>query len=157
DPCSHFSYVDFLRFEIWCLENLNMGDIDTIRQMVLIDNLFMKAEASLYENQHIISTIKDDYIARVGPKTKQGSDSFFEYVNRLEKNNETRPYALIVRFNYFDKLGQGAECVEIAKELEHYTYLDEVVKVLFSYYGRNLYDPNIRAKFFGLVSQNSSL
>lgn len=157
DPFSSFSYRDVLEFEIWCLEKLNMNEVERVKQMVLIENMFSKAKKSLFENQHLIAETFESYVERVNPVTSYSRDQFFEYIDDLHKREETKPYALIMEFNYFERIGDSDECISVIKELENYTYLDEVVKVLFRYYSYNLHFPNIRTRFFGMLKNNPFL
>jgi hypothetical protein len=74
-----------------------------------------------------------------------------EYLDELYESEETRPYALVLKYNYLQEKGKIEDSIKLIPELESLNYNDEVAKLLFKYYGRNLNIFDNRTKLFKLI------
>jgi len=155
DPFSSYSFLEYLRFEIWCLEHVAIGDGQRARAMAKISDLFDKAQRRLLVDRDKVASIEASYRSR--QRTLLGGSDYADYIQRLYGDPDLKPYALILRYYQFaqqqDTDGQG----KVVKELEAFTQLDEVVKLLFGFYGRNLYLADHRVKLFDLVRKHDLL
>lgn len=157
DPCSSYSYSDYINFEMWCLVNTKYEETDYLRQHILIQDLFDIAENAVYENTEKISALKVGYIRLFKDKKIEGNKTLLQYLDELYEEESTRPYSLVLKYNYLFDSGKEVEAEDLIEEMGHYKYNDEVAKILFKYYGRNLhYSQNI-VNFFEIVKANPSL
>lgn len=155
DPCSDFSYTNYLQFLLWKLDNFNLSKSEKQHLFVQIEELIDEAEANVRDGIEYILAEKDKYFALVSRLYK--SDAL-KYVNELKDNlhePDLRPYALILLYHYYRREGKRAECEEIISGLEREQHLDVAVRTLFRAYGERLYDVNVRQKLLSLERNHS--
>jgi hypothetical protein len=157
DPFSSYSYIEYLRFEIWCLENIRLSDVDRISQRIKIEDLLDRAEKSVIENTHVITQIKSDYLIKTAGRTEQEKQEYLDFLDDAIQDPVKRPYALILKFYYYERLKDIDKCEAIIADLESHTHLDEVGRVLFRYYGKRLNNLDNRIKFFDIVIKHPKL
>jgi hypothetical protein len=157
DPFSSFSYVDYIRFEMWTLTNLTLDEVETLRLRVFIEELLDKAEKSVFEGAHLITAVRAEYLRETKAATPQGRREYLAYLDELSRDNEKRPFALMLKYYYLTHLQRNQEAQALVSDLESYSYLDEVAKLLFRHYGRHLYDPNERIKFFDVIKNHADI
>ena len=157
DPFSSYSYVDYVTFEMWYLETVILGDIEAITQRIKIEDLLDRAEKSLIENSHKITQLRALYLLRTGTKTDEERKEYLEFLESSIQDPVKKPYALILKFYYYDTIRDANEGAALISELEAYTHLDEVARVLFRYFGKRLYTANNRARFFNIVNMHPKL
>ncbi len=146
DPQSHYSYENYLKFEIWCLDKLVYSSDDELRQRIRIEELFEQAENLVKTNINRIQEIKVHYHRKIYGQIKNEKD----YLKFLEDNyndKSLRPLSLVLQYYYYYEKGNSAKYEMIIRELEMLVEYDSVVMVLFHYYGTRLHNPNIRQKF----------
>lgn len=153
DPCSSYSYVNFIEMLLWILDNIVLSDTDYLRRQILIDELFELAERTVFEDYGRIMNLQSKYVDHY--LKSENETIYLEKLNNYYNNTLTRPLALILLFNYFNKKQNINKCNEIFPEIESCDYNDEVCKFLFKYYGRNLHVVQFRIKFFDLVRYKS--
>lgn len=73
------------------------------------------------------------------------------------KKEDLKPYALILYFYYYSQKNDEDALGAKVRELEKYAHLDEVSKLLFQHYGRNLHHSANRTKLFDLVRSNGPI
>ncbi|HEX5733360.1 MAG TPA: SIR2 family protein [Blastocatellia bacterium] len=156
DPFSHYSYVEFIRFEIWYLESVLNDAADQLRQMIVVEQLFDKAEKSVFENAHLISDLKKDYY-RLIDRSPESDKEYLNYLNGLYKQDSLKPSALILKYYYFSSLNDSDACSSIVGELEKYKYIDQVSNLLFKHYGRSLYRVENRINLFNIIKVNPKI
>jgi hypothetical protein len=157
DPFSSYSYVEYIRFEIWYWQTVNLNDMDEITQRIKIEDLIDRAERSLIENVHIITQLRADYLNLVGTRTEEERREYLTFLEDAAQDPIKRPYALILQYYYYERVKDEDEADTIIRELESYTHLDEVAKVLFRYYGKQLYNLNTRLKFFSITNSHPEI
>jgi hypothetical protein len=157
DPFSYYSYVEYIRFELWFWQTVKLNDIDEITQRIKIEELLERAEKSVLENAHIITQLRADYLNKVGYRTDEERQQYLEFLEDAAQDPGKRPYALILLFYYFERMQDEEEVAAIISELESQTHLDEVAKVLFQYYGKHLYDLSVRLKFFNITNAHPEI
>ena len=156
DPFSSYSFIDYLRFEMWCLENVSKSNDERVTNMVRIQELFDKARYQLYEDLDKVASIEAEYRNRQGSLLSDAVqyDSFIE---GLYEDPDLRPYALILRYHRSIEEEDAVATFDTIQELEGYTYLDEVAKLLFQFYGRSLHVLNHRIRLFDLVRSHEQV
>jgi hypothetical protein len=157
DPFSYYSYVEYIRFELWFWQTMNLSDIEEIAQRIKIEELLDRAEKSVIENTHIITQLRADYLNKVGTRTDEERERYLQFLEEAAQDSVKRPYALILLFYYFQRIHDEQEVAELAGELEAHTHLDEVAKVLFQYYGKHLYSLSVRLKFFNIINTHPEI
>ncbi|GAB3166567.1 hypothetical protein [Telluribacter humicola] len=80
-----------------------------------------------------------------------------EYLDELYQNVRLRPYASILLYNYYTKLGEYEKSLPYIDEMEYMQENFEVIKFLLKVYGRNLHDVNTRIKLLRLTRTNPQL
>lgn len=155
DPFSSFSYVDYIKLLIWELENIEHDEVDEIQKQILIEDLFELANRTVTVDLDKIDSLHTMY-AQYLEKMIGGVD-YKLHLDEIYDNERLRPYACILLFNYYTQECDFEKRDEIVGELEYLQDNFEVIKFLFKYYGRNLYNPNIRVKFLRLSRENPQL
>ncbi len=154
DPFSSFSYIEFIRFEMWYLSTVTLSDEEKLRQRIKLEELLDKAEKSLTENAHIIVSLRADYLRIIGNRTDEERREYVRYLEEAAEEPTKKPYALILLFYHFESLHEHDRCLPIIQELESFQHLDEVAKVLFRHYGRNLQNANNRVRFLEIINNH---
>ena len=154
DPFTHYSYLDYLRMEIWYLDKFILDEITSLQQRVKIESLFDQAEQAVYENLSKVTNLHAQFLrAHYG----EDGNEYILYLESLYKKEELRPYALILKYYLYERKKQTDVLEEIVKELIPHSYLDDVALVLFKHYGRNLHVINNRSLLFEILKSNPSL
>jgi len=136
------------------LSNIKYDDNDYLKQHIVIQDLIDLAENMVYENTEKISLLKVTYIKQFKDKKIEGYKSLLEYFDELYESDATRPYSLVLKYNYLLDSNKSKEADDLIEEMEHYKYNDDVAKILFKYYGRNLHFPQNILKYFSIVNDN---
>lgn len=145
DRFSSYSYYDFIKLELWTLQNVLTDEDEILKQHTNIQDLFVKAIQSVYENIDRILKLKDKYVNDI--KTNHLTQlEIIKHFENLYENPETRPYALIFKLNtlennYFtfgNELLRDFNEIEIIEEVENYIHLDSVKEAIFGYYSKRL-------------------
>ncbi len=155
DPCSSYSYVDRIYLEMWYLENVNLIDEEILQTKISIEELIDAATHTVFENSHRIYEIKNKYINKY--HFNQNEEDYMNHLQEYYNELGTRPYALVLMFNYYMVKGNHLKCEEYLEQLEYYSDYKDVLKLLLKFYGRNLNIANYRMKFFDLVRRNPEL
>lgn len=156
DPCSAYSYVDYIKLLIWELNNLTLKEEEKLELQIKIEWLFEYANSTVTYNIESISKLHTDYASYLS-EISEDSD-YNTYLNILYADISLRPYACILLHNYCLRNEQYDDCNEYIQEMED-LYMDnnEIIKFLFHYYGANLYIPDIRVKLLRLARENPNL
>lgn len=154
DQFSSYSYVDYIKMLMWKLSFLYSDDVVGMRIKVQIEDLLDLAERLVTDNLNKIFEIKQEYIQQYGFESKA---NYLQYLDEAYNDEVIRPYVLVLKFNYLIDEARQGEAEELIDEIEAYSYVDEVTKFLFKYYGRNLHDPNVRIKFYQIGRDYYSL
>lgn len=156
DPFSSFSYVDYVRFLMWKLEKLVFDKDVELSIHVQLYDLFDYSSRAVKENQLKILSLKSEYLNKY--TNQSNSEEYFKELTEYYENTETRPFALILLYDYYTEVVPDDEKIyDIIEEVKHYSYIEEVAKFLFKYYGRNLYSMENRMRFFELIKENNFL
>lgn len=73
------------------------------------------------------------------------------YLTELYENEDARPYSLVLKYNYLVEKEKFDDANKLIPELENLAYNNEVIKLLFTYYGRNLHSFENRKRYFRIV------
>lgn len=88
-----------------------------------------------------------------------GETEYKEHLDSLYSDPRLRPYACILLHKYY--IEKGGAFIDHANalidEMHNYTDNNEVVKFLFKYYGRRLFDPNNRIMLFRIARNHPIL
>jgi hypothetical protein len=155
DPCSSYSFIDYLKMQIWELDNIIMKEVEKLRLRIRIEENFDLSSRSVIDRIEEINKWKDKYGLKF--MTKLSEDEYIALMKKNYSDPELIPYSLILLYNYYFERGITNKCDAIVKELEYFNYNIEVVKFLFKYYGRNLHVKNIRTEFYNIVNNNQQL
>lgn len=155
DPCSSYSYTDFIQLLIWEISNYDYDTESELQLRIQIQEQFDLSSRAVAEGIERIDSLRKDYADYL-----QCSINDLEYKKHLDElyeNAEHRPYACILLYSYWEEKEESELCAELLEEMEEYKFNNEIVKFLFKYYGRNLFDANIRNKLFQLSREFSFL
>jgi hypothetical protein len=155
DPFSSFSYTDLLNLEIWCLDKLEEDSNEKLRRRIYIEEVFDIGIRTVFENANRLYEIKNRFIESF--KFNNDEKAYLEYLQNYYEDPVSRPYALILMFNHFLQKEDYEKCNDYLFELENLTLNNDVLDLLFKYYGRNLFNYNTRIKFFDLMRANPEL
>lgn len=156
DPFSAYGYVDYIKLLLWELKHINFPEEDKIAQKIKIEELFDLALNAVTDDINRISNLKSRYTEYL--KDETSDTEYIVYLNELYDDPNLRPYACILKYNFLDNIeNTEREKDELIDEMENYLENNEVVKFLFKFYGRRLYNPNYRMKLFDLRRQHSIL
>ncbi len=157
DQFSSYGYVDFTKFEIWCLDKIHSTDEERTRQLIVIENLIEQAERCVYDDLESVVKIKSDYLRKHKRITPEDRKAYLAYLDSVYVNDNLRHLALILMFHFHSDEKNEKECMRIITELESYKHLDAAALLLFNYYGRNLHQANNRLKLQKLIGENSKI
>jgi len=149
DPCSSFSYYDLISLEIWCLEKLNLTEEEKLSIRIKIEDNFDLADRTVTDYKYHILNLQNEYHQKF--VFKNDEKKYLEYLDECYDDKDLRPFALILLFNFYLQNNNFEKCQEFLSELEYYKDFDDVMKLLFKYYGHNLHIMNCRLKFFELI------
>lgn len=156
DPCSAYSYVDYIKLLIWELNNLALEEEETLEIQIKVEWLFEYANSTVTSNLESISKLHTDYAGYIS-KISEDSD-YSVYLSNLYDDVTLRPYACILLCNFYLQREEYDTYKEYIHEMED-LYIDnhEIIKYLFHYYGAHLYIPEIRVKLLQLARENPNL
>lgn len=155
DPCSSYSYVNYIEMLIWIIDKIRLEENDFLRHKILIEELFDLAERTVFEDYDKILELKKKYTK--GYLSCGSEDEYLELLDKYYYNEKTRPLALILKFNFLSAIGKGDSALPLLTEMEYFSSNNEVSKFLFKYYGRNLHKSEYRLKLFDLVRKRPDL
>ena len=147
DPCSSYSYYDYIEFIMWLLKNKKLTDDEHLRRKLQIEDLLELAERTVFDNLDKIINLKSKYVSSFHNQNES------EYVDELlnyYSDENFRPYALILLYNFYFEKSDHENCSKYLSEMEYHSHNDEVSKFLFKIYGRTTHNADIRKKFFEL-------
>jgi hypothetical protein len=150
DPCSDFSYTNYLQFLLWKLDRFNLDKSEHHRLRVQIEELIEEAEMNVQDGIEHVLAERDKYIQLVSRLYNADDNKYVQELNAELNDPDLRPYALILLYHYYRRTGQREKRVEVVRRLEREKHLDAVVRTLFRAYGENLYDVNARQKLLSL-------
>lgn len=156
DPCSSFSYTDYLKLLIWQLENISMEKEQFLSIRIQIDDLYEVAISSITEGMSFVNEIyyayKEKYHSTID------SEDYLKELDELYESVNTRPYACILKFKFFDEFDDYYEEKDsLLQEMSTYIYNNDVAKFLFRYYSLRLNFSTYRIKFFHLINNVNTL
>ncbi len=151
DPNSSYSFYDLLRMEFWCLEKLKLDEEEELQARIRIEENFDVADRTVTDYKYHILTLKNVYKDKF--VFKNNEKVYLDYLDDCYDKPELRPYALILLFNFYLHLHDYERCNVYLEELEIYKDINDVLKLLFKYYGRNLHLMSNRLKFFDLIHE----
>lgn len=155
DPFSAFGYVDYIKFIIWQLENIEHDIEDEMQKQILIEDLFDLANRTVTDNLDRIYSMQTIYGTYLS--TRSDNKDYKQYLDELYQNLKLRPYACILLYNYYLQKEEYLKCNDYLSEIEGMQDNFEVVKFLFKIYGRGLHDVNTRIKLLRLLRENTYL
>jgi len=151
DPCSSYSFYDLIRLEIWCLDNLILSEEDKLLIRIKIEENFELAERTVTDYKYPILTLENEYKQKY--IFKDNENEYLNYLDECYDDTDLRPYALILLFNFYLYKENFEKCSDYLSELEYYKDIEDVMKLLFKYYGRNSNIISNRLKFYELIKE----
>jgi len=151
DPCSSYSYYELIKLEMWCLEKLNLDEEDKLIIRIKIEENFDIADRTVSDYRYHILTLQNEY--RQKYVFKENETEYLKYLDECYDDADLRPFALILLFNFYLQNYNYEKCQEYLAGLEYYKDFEDVMKLLFKYYGRNLHIMSYRLKFFELIRE----
>jgi len=134
-----------------------MKKLYRIQQYVKIEELFDKAEKSVFENSHWIANMRADFIKNVKNKFAKSDGEYLSFLDEIYQKESLRPYAIILKYYYYESVQENNKLEVLIRELEEYDYLNDVERLLFKHYGRNLFVTDNRTKLFQLIQGNKDI
>ena len=153
DPCSHYSYYDLLMLLIWELRHINLTKEELLILQIQIEGQFEQAYKSITDGIDRITQLEYIYKLELKKNTSNDSSDYIDYLQELYEEEQLRPYACILLYNYYEKMNDTIRMLDYFDELESYLDNDEVAKFLFKHYGNQLNYVDYRLKFFDLVKR----
>jgi hypothetical protein len=154
DPFSSFSYVDFVRLEVWCLDKIEMDKEERARQMIKIEDLLEEAERSVFDDLEAVVKVKGEYLRNHKQVRPEDRKQYLAYLESVCADERIRHLGLILMFYLYLGDKDEAKCASLVKDLEAYSFYDDVAKVLFKYYGTRLHLADHRASLFKVLREN---
>ena len=127
-----------------------------MRSIISIENLLDRAKRQLHEGIETIAEMEAKY-RKTHHSSFTNNERYIDFMSDLYKKEDLRPYALILYFYFYSQKKDEKNLGTMVRELEEYAHLDEVSKLLFRHYGRNLYHSANRTKLFDLVRSNKPI
>ncbi len=155
DPCSSYSYVNYIQLLFWKLENLQLNKKEKLILKVRIQNLLFDANKTVADNTSFLHELETKYL-QIFSEEKSKDDYLHELLD-LYKDMKIRPYICILLYKHYLNINNSQEWKRYLGEMESYKENNMVVDILFDYYGTNLNIPENRTKLFNLVKHNPRL
>ena len=155
DPCSSYSYVDYLNCLIWELEKINTDTEDELRLKIHIEEQFETALSTITEGTNKVLEIKTKYIENFR-KVSNNLD-YLKQLDDMYEDDNLRPYACILKYNYFFEKSDSEICLALVDEMMEYLDIQEVVKFLFRYHSHKLNYTDNRMDFFEVVKKANNI
>lgn len=155
DPFSAYSYVDYIKLLIWELKKIDHDEVDKVQKQIIIQELLDLAYRTVTDGIERIELVNANYVSNL--REIINNVDYKEYLDNLYEDFQLKPYACILLFGYYEKEENFTECDKLIEEMEYYQENFEIAKFLFKYYGRNLYDPNIRIKLLRISRDNPNI
>lgn len=154
DPCSDFSYTNYLQFLLWKLEKFNLAKAERHHLCVQIEELIESAVLMVQDGIGYVLEEKNKYFKLISGLYGEDESKYIQELHDELKEPDLRPFALILLYHHYRREGKRDEYIEVVNKLESEKHLDAVVRVLFSAYGENLHDANIRQKLLSLEREH---
>ncbi|MCF8414564.1 MAG: hypothetical protein K9G44_14220, partial [Melioribacteraceae bacterium] len=157
DPFSSYSYINFVQMEIWYLSKAKLNRVDELRQISIIEDLISQGEQKAFENVHNISELRKDLSRIMTVEMGKNEEEILNNLDEMKLDSRYAAYAFILEFYIYEKKDDKPKLEEVVNNLNEYIHLDEVAKVLFKYYGKNLHQFENRMIFEKIVNNNKNL
>ncbi len=151
DPCSSYSYYDLINIEIWYLKNIETTEEEELQIRVKIEENFDLAERAVLDFKNRIFELKEIYKREF--VFKDNEEKYIDFLENTYENEELKPYALILLFNYYLGKEDYEKCSSYLFELELHKDINDVARLLFKFYGRNSHTIEYRIRFFKLMKE----
>ena len=152
NPDSHYSYVDYIKCEMWILENFEDGQDMELRRHLKIEQLFNQAEQLVKEKVGELESIKSEYYSKISNPRKRRN--YFLLLDEMEKSTTEKPLALALKYYFYQAQKEVESANKLIPELELFQENEDVSLILFHYYGNNLHDPNFRQTFVEFIRKH---
>ena len=154
DPNSSFSYLNYLKMELWYLKFCSLDEIESIEQHTRIEFLFDEANKSVFGGG--LDSIKELELEYT--EYNQQGLNIDDLKEKLEDATEDeKPYILILLYYQFTRIENFEEANRIVIELKEYAFLTTVSKILLRYFGKYLFVAQDRIEFHNLLKNNPEL
>lgn len=158
DPCSDFSYTNYLQFLLWRLESFELDDAELFDVQVRIEELIEQAQVMVQDDiDNLVASLRDEYFKLTSQRYAGDQNKYLQTLNTQLNMPDLRPYALILLYYHYKREGDLHHLMSIVARLEDEKHLDAVVRVLFRHYGEHLYDVNVRQKVLSLDREHSEV
>ena len=149
DPCSSYSYVDYIELLLWELEKVELDPQEELLSRIKIEENIEQGLSSVIEGTNRILGLKEKYTKKYKYLTTKE-----KYLNDLEdmySDPSLKPLACILKYNYFLENGRENDCEDTIKEMFEYLDNYEVGLFLFKYYSTKLNYTDSRVRFFNVI------
>ena len=154
DPCSSYSYYDYISLLMWELEKINKEKESELKLKLQIEDQIEIALSSITEGTNRILSLKTKYIEK--HKLNQESKEYLDQIEVMYEDETLRPYSCILKYNYYKDKDDYVTCYELIDEMMNYVDNIEVVKFLFKIFSHKLNYVKYRIKFFTLAKSIDS-
>lgn len=155
DPCSSYSYSDFIECLFWHLESVKGNVEEELSLRIQIEELIEASDRVVADQSDRLTKVKDRYYQNFLANDKI---KYLSFLDSLYGNQNTRHYSLMLRVNFLQRNEPNdAHVSECFDELENYTSEVEVAKFLFKHYGRSLQHISNRLKLFDLIKRHPTI
>lgn len=151
DPCSSFSYINYIELLIWELENVVLEKDDELIAKIKIEGNIEQALTSITEGVNHILDLQKKYIAKNRYETSKVN--YLDELNEMYEDPVLRPLACILKHNYWKETDNISECQNTIDEMFEYLDNIEVALFLFKFYSDKLNYKEHRLKFYQIITK----
>ncbi|MDP2363597.1 MAG: hypothetical protein Q8M94_07490, partial [Ignavibacteria bacterium] len=105
DPCSSYSFCEYIEFLFWKIDNLNLSSEEDLRNRIRIEELVDLAERTVFDNIDRVLILKQQYISKYQGTMKK--DDYLKKLLGFYEDESFRPLALILLYNLYEQMGQN--------------------------------------------------
>jgi hypothetical protein len=155
DPCSSFSFYNAIKLELWVTEKFDLEAEELLQTKIRIEELLDTATRAVSDDLNGILELKNKYISKY--QFNENRKEYLEFLEDYYQDSKTRPYALVLLFNFNLDHDDLNSCEALLPELELLTHIKDVLRLLFKFYGMFLHFTDFRIKFFDLIKSHPEL
>jgi hypothetical protein len=157
DPQSFYSYSDYLKMLLWQLKISDEGRAKQLSELVEFENTLNKALDFVEDRLDEILKIKSEYLLFRNEKYGNGDKKYLQFLEQISMDESLAHISAILKFNYYESLGDFQECEKIIMDIEQFSRYDSSLKMLVKYYGKRLQYRHWRDRLLELVKTNSRI
>jgi hypothetical protein len=149
DPCSSYSYVDYIELLLWELERVELDEQEELLSRIKIEENIEQGLSSVIEGTNRILDLREKYTKKFKYITTK--ENYLNELDEMSTNPLLKPLACILKYNYFLENGNDNDCEDTIQEMFEYLDNYEVGLFLFKYYSTKLNFTDSRVRFLNVV------